>query len=103
MFKRTLAERYRALVPWDGPKYPAFNTYRARLQSFDKTWPHHNTEAFSAAGFFYTGTDLTITPVQKHYSFYITSIYNYLSFFPGRDDKIMFSLWWRAGGLAGYR
>jgi hypothetical protein len=81
MLERSLAERYRALVQWDGPKHPAFNTYSAQLQSFDKTWPHHNAEAFSAVGFFCTGTELNITPVQKHYFFYFTPIYNYLSSF----------------------
>jgi hypothetical protein len=65
MLEHSLAERYRALVFWDGPKHPAFNTYNARLRSFDKGWPHHqhNAELFSAAGFF--TRDITITPVQK--------------------------------------
>jgi hypothetical protein len=88
MLKLALTELYRALVRWDGPKHPALNTYSARLRSFDRTWSHHIAEVFSGAGFFYTGTDLTITPVQKRYSFYITPIYNYLSFFlTGRDDE----------------
>jgi hypothetical protein len=54
---RSLAERYRALVRWDGPKHPPFSTYDARLRSFGKGRPHHrhNLEEFSAAGFFYTG------------------------------------------------
>jgi hypothetical protein len=48
------AERYRALVRWDGPKNPEFGTYNARLRSFDKGWPYNrrNAKLFSAAGFF---------------------------------------------------
>jgi hypothetical protein len=54
MIEDSLAERSRALVRWDGPKHPAFNTYNARLRSFEKGWPnrHNNAELFSAAGFF---------------------------------------------------
>jgi hypothetical protein len=77
MLEHSLGEHYRSLVRWDGPKHPAFNTYNARLLSFDKAWPHQNVEVFSAAAFFYTGLNLTIAP--KLYSFYTTSVYNYLS------------------------
>jgi hypothetical protein len=34
----SLAERYEAIVHWDIPKQPAFNTYEARLQ-YDYGWP----------------------------------------------------------------
>ena len=63
MLERQLADRYRMLVRWDGPRHPAFGTYSARLQSFEKTWAHPNlsAEAFSEAGFFYTGIDLCIS------------------------------------------
>jgi hypothetical protein len=66
MLEHSLAERYRALVRWDGPKHPSLSTYDARLRSFDKGWPHrlHNAELFSAAVLFYTGMNLTITLVQ---------------------------------------
>jgi hypothetical protein len=65
MLDRALVERYRVLVRWDGPKHHAFNTCSVRLQSFHKAWPHHNAKLFSAAGFFYTGTDLAITSIQN--------------------------------------
>jgi hypothetical protein len=88
MLEQSLAERYRALVRWDGPKHPAFNTYNARLRSFDKAWPHHNAEEFSAAGFLYACIDLTITPVQKNVTH--STLRPYITIFhliTGRDDK----------------
>jgi hypothetical protein len=30
-----LAERYPAVAHWNVPKHPGFNTYEARLQSFE--------------------------------------------------------------------
>ena len=66
VLERTLAGRYRMLVRWDGPRHRAFSTYSARLRSFE-TWPHQNqsAEAFSAAGFFYTGIDLCISAANN--------------------------------------
>jgi hypothetical protein len=54
IIERSLAERYKSLVQWDGPKHPSISTYEARLQSFGKGWPHrhHNAKLFSAADFF---------------------------------------------------
>jgi hypothetical protein len=58
----SLAERYPAVAHWNVPKHPGFNTYEARLQSFDCGWPHESPDRrlLSAAGFFYTGTASTI-------------------------------------------
>ena len=56
--ERALADHYimhRALVRWDGPRDPAFNTYSAGLRSFDKAWPRDSkptAETLCAAGFF---------------------------------------------------
>jgi hypothetical protein len=104
MLEHSLAERYRTLVRWEGPKQPAFNTYNARLRSFDKGWPHrhHNAELFCAAGFFYTGMDLTITIVQNN----VTTLRPYITIFhiiTDLDDKTVFSLWGRLKELAGFR
>ncbi len=67
VLERTLGDRYRIVVRYDGPRHPAFGTYSARLRSFEKTWPdrNHNAEAFSAAGFFYTGIDLCISAANN--------------------------------------
>jgi hypothetical protein len=51
----SLAQRYKVAAHWDVPKHPAFNTYEARLQSFDCGWPSHerpDARLLSAAGFF---------------------------------------------------
>jgi hypothetical protein len=50
----SLAERYPAVAHWNVPKHPGFNTYEARLQSFDCGWPHEspNPRLLSAAVFF---------------------------------------------------
>ncbi len=56
--ERTLADHYiihRALVRWDRPRHPAFNTYSAGLRSFDKAWPRDSkptAETLSAAWLF---------------------------------------------------
>jgi hypothetical protein len=52
--ERSLAERYEAAVHWDTPKHPGYNTYEARLQSFDYGWPEGRSLArlLSTAGFF---------------------------------------------------
>jgi hypothetical protein len=73
MLQHSLAERYRALVRWDGPKHPAFSTYNERLRSFEKGWPYrpHNAKLFSAAGLFYSGMDLTITLAQAMLLHYV--------------------------------
>jgi hypothetical protein len=54
-----LVERYKAAAHWNVPKHPAFNTYEARLQTFDNGWPHERLDPrlLSAARIFYTGTD----------------------------------------------
>jgi hypothetical protein len=60
MFGRSVSQRYRSLVCWDGPRHPAFSTYNARLRTSDKGWPYkrrHNAELINAAGFFYTVWD----------------------------------------------
>jgi hypothetical protein len=59
----SLTARYPAVAHWNIPKHPCFNTYAARLQSFDCGWPHERPDPLllSAAGVFYTGTDLTPT------------------------------------------
>jgi hypothetical protein len=59
----SIAERYPAVAHWNIPKHPGFNTYAARLQSFDCGRPHERPDLRlkSAAGIFYTGTDLTPT------------------------------------------
>jgi hypothetical protein len=44
-FGNLLAERYRALFCWDGPRHPAFNTYDARLLTFDRGWPYRRRNA----------------------------------------------------------
>jgi hypothetical protein len=74
--ERSLAERYKAAVHWDRPKHPAFNTYEARLQSFDCGWPHGRPDArlLSATGFFHTGTDLKEQLLFK-WCYYITHLY----------------------------
>ena len=66
MLERKLADRYRMLVRWDVPLLPVFGTYSARLLSFDKNWPHpnHSAEAFSSAGFFYTGIHICISAAE---------------------------------------
>ena len=87
VFESTLADRYRALIRWDGPQHPAFNTYSARLKSCEKAWPHHNAEAFSAVGLFYTGTDLVITYAQNGTH---STLHPYITVFQlltRRDDK----------------
>jgi hypothetical protein len=50
----SLAERYPAVAPWNIPKHPGFNTYEARLHSFDCGWPHERPDPrlLSAARFF---------------------------------------------------
>ena len=69
--ERAVTDHYimhRALVRWDGRRHPAFNTYSARLRSFDKALPHDSkrtAEALSAAWFFYIGADLVITTVHS--------------------------------------
>ena len=68
---------------WDGPRYPAFNHYEARLRSFQKrSWPHKKRSpgSFAAAGLFYTGTDLYISRpyiISTPYPIYISLSYHY--------------------------
>jgi hypothetical protein len=56
--ENSLAERYPAVAHWNVPKHPGFNTYEARLQSFDCGWHRERPDPrlLSAAGFLYTGT-----------------------------------------------
>jgi len=44
-------------IPWDGPMYPYYSSYHARMQSF-ASWPtasEQKPENLSGAGFFHTG------------------------------------------------
>ena len=85
---------HRTLVRWDGPRHPAFNTYSARLRSFDKAWLHDSkptAETLRAAGLFYIGTDLVITTVQSGTPSTL-HIYTYINIFQlltGRDDRTL--------------
>lgn len=63
----TVLEHYvltRAIDHWFGPKYETYNAKSARLQTFViHDWPHTMDlppNALSEAGFFFTGTFLTI-------------------------------------------
>jgi hypothetical protein len=49
-----LTERYPGVAHFNVPKHPDFNTYEARLQSFDCGWPlgRPDPRLLSAAGFF---------------------------------------------------
>jgi hypothetical protein len=101
MLEHSLAERYRALVRWDGTKLPAFSTYSARVRSFYKGWPNRlrNVEEFSAAEFFYTGMDLPITPVSKSYSFTLQhiTILLLLQVWMIKPEVFIVGAVWRAG------
>jgi hypothetical protein len=69
----SLAERYPAVAHWNIQKHPGFNTYEARLQSFDCGWPHERPDPrmLTVAGFFYTGTDLTPASTNVHTHVYL--------------------------------
>ncbi len=76
--ERGRSRHYRMMTCWDGPRYPAFNHYEARLRSFQKrSWPHKKRSpgSFAAAGLFYTGTDLCISRsyiISTPYPIYIS-------------------------------
>ena len=67
MLELKLVDSYSMLVRWYGPRHPVFCTYIARLRSFDNNWPHpnHSAEAFSSAGFIYTGIHICITAAKN--------------------------------------
>ena len=89
ILERELADRYRMLVRWDGPRHAAFSIYSVRLRSLDKTWshPNHSAEAFSAAGFFYRGIYLCITAATNGIH---STLHPHITIFhllTGRNDK----------------
>ena len=91
------------LVCWYGPRHPVFSTYIARLQSFDKNWlhPNHSAEAFSSAGFFYTGIHIFITAAKNgtHSTLHLhISIFHILT---GRTDETR--CFQCGGGLRGWQ
>jgi hypothetical protein len=46
--------RYRALIYWDGPRHPMFNSFDERLRILERDWPYKhrpNLEDLSATGF----------------------------------------------------
>jgi hypothetical protein len=80
ILESSLAERYKVPAHLNVQKHQAFNTYEARLQSFDCGWPHDrpDTRLLNTALFFYTGTDLTPTIVQivvQHYTHVYIAMY----------------------------
>jgi hypothetical protein len=49
------SHRYRALIYWDLPQHPMFDSFDARLRTFDRNWPYKqrpNIEDLSALDFF---------------------------------------------------
>ena len=69
--ERGRSRTYRMMTCWDGPRYPAFNSYASPLRFFEKrSWPHpkRSPGSFAAAGLFYTGTDLCISLPYHIYS-----------------------------------
>ena len=85
--ERGRSRTYRMMTCWDGPRYPAFNSYGSRLRSFQKgSWPYVKLipGSFAAAGLFYTGTDLcahclTALLLHKHSFIHATSLYRLLT------------------------
>ena len=66
--ERGRVRTYRMMICWDGPRYPAFNSYGSRLRSFAMTsWPHpkRSPGSFAAAGLFYTGKDLCVSLLKQ--------------------------------------
>ena len=66
--ERGLARTYSMITCWDGPRYPAFNSYGSRLRSFAMTsWPHpkRSPGSFAAAGLLYTGKDLCVSLLKQ--------------------------------------
>ena len=73
--ERGRARTYRMMTCWDGPRYPAFNSYDSRLRSFAKRiWPHPESSpvSFAAAGLFYTGKDLCVSLLNHSHIYSIT-------------------------------
>ena len=61
--ERGRSRTYRMMTCWDGPRYPAFNSYGSRLRSFlQRSWRNKKRSpgSFAAAGLFYTGTGLGV-------------------------------------------
>jgi hypothetical protein len=63
MFSLRIPERQMGIhdtTHWDGPAFPSYNTYVARIQSYS-SWPStlkQKPEKLSEAGFFYEGKPL---------------------------------------------
>ena len=66
--ERGRARTYRIMTCWDGPRYPAFNSYDSGLCYFARrSWPHPKRSPvfFAAAGLFYTGKDLCLSLLDQ--------------------------------------
>ena len=89
MLERKLADRYRMLVRWDGPRHPAFGTYSARLRSFGKTWTHPNysAEAFSSAVFFCTVIHICISAAKNGTNSILHPHITIFHILTGRNDE----------------
>jgi hypothetical protein len=95
----SLAERYHAVAHWNIPKHPGFNTYEARLQSFDCGWPHERPDPrlLSAAGF-YTGTATllftlaTYTRISSYVSFTLSVLLQIMAIKPSASTVVVVSV-----------